>query len=96
MVVFFSTFRPHLNSACATFQVKRVNLHLRNDVRQIYIYINMKIPPLYSLVWGSLRLAPISFCCSAPKDLLKLTNAIFYFHFFITLYVHELAYTKDT
>ena len=36
--MFFSIFRPHLNSACATFRVKRVNLHLRNDVRQIYIY----------------------------------------------------------
>ena len=36
MVVFFSIFRPHLNSACAAFRVKRVNLHLRNDVRQIY------------------------------------------------------------
>ena len=37
-VVFFSIFRPHLNSACATFRVKRVNLHLQNDVRQIHIY----------------------------------------------------------
>ena len=36
MVVFFSIFRPHLNSACAAFRVKRVNLHLWNDVQQIY------------------------------------------------------------
>ena len=39
--VFFSIFRLHLNSACAMFRVKRVNLHLRNDVRQIiYTYEN--------------------------------------------------------
>ena len=53
----FQIFRIHLNSACATFQV-RVNLHLRNDVRWIIYY--MENPPFNSLVWGSLRLAPIS------------------------------------
>ena len=52
----FSIFCPHLNSACAMFRVKRVNLHLRNAVRQIY----MKIAPFNSVVWGSLRLAPIT------------------------------------
>ena len=35
--VFFLIFCPHLNPACAMFWVKRVNLNLWNDVRQIYI-----------------------------------------------------------
>ena len=37
-----------------------MNWHLRNDVQQIYIHNNMKIQPFESLVWGSLRLAPIT------------------------------------
>ena len=44
MVVFFSIFRPHLNSARATFQVKRVNLYLWNMYdRYIYIYENSTV-----------------------------------------------------
>ena len=57
-----SIFCPHLNSACSMFRVKSVNCHSRNDVRWIiYIYIYMKNPPFDSLVWGSLRLAPITY-----------------------------------
>ena len=39
----FSIFHPH-GSACAMFRVKRVNLHLRNDINtaDIYIYIREK------------------------------------------------------
>ena len=40
--MFFSIFRPHLNSACATF--RRVNLHLRNDIRQIYNWGSLRSP----------------------------------------------------
>ena len=40
--VLFSIFRLHLNLANTTFQVKRVNLHLQNDVRWI-IYNVWKI-----------------------------------------------------
>ena len=43
------------------FRLKEFNLHLRNNVRQIYnIYIYMKNPPFHSLVWDSFRLAPIT------------------------------------
>ena len=38
---------------------KNINRGTYDRYIYIYIYINMKIPPLYSLVWGSLRLAPI-------------------------------------
>ena len=44
-------------------RVKRVELAFTEYVRTadiyIYIYIYMKNPPFDSLVWGSLRLAPI-------------------------------------
>ena len=41
------------------FRLKEFNLHLRNNVRQIY-NIYMKNPPFHSLVWDLLRLAPIT------------------------------------
>ena len=40
----------------------RVRVHWTYDVRYIHIYIR-KIPPFNSLVWGSLRLAPINNLC---------------------------------
>ena len=34
----FSTFHSHMNSGSAKFRVKRVNLHLRNDVQYIRLH----------------------------------------------------------
>ena len=44
-------------AACKKFWVKRVSACIYGTTYDRYIY--MKIPPFDSLVWGSLRLAPI-------------------------------------
>ena len=48
-------------AACAMFRVKRVSTCIYGTTYDRYIiYIYMKIPPFDLLVWGSLRLAPIT------------------------------------
>ena len=64
--MFFSIFRPHSTDRCAHFRIKRVNLHLQNNVSR-HIYIHMKNPPFNLVVWGSLRLAPNIFRCYEAK-----------------------------
>ena len=54
-------FHPHLNSACAMFRVKRVNCHLRNDVRWIiYIYIYEK---------STVQLASVGLAQARPNNI---------------------------
>ena len=65
--VFFLIFRPHLNSACAMFRVKIVNLHLQNNVRQIYIW--------------TVRLASVGLAQALPKKehcLVKVSIRLYY------------------
>ena len=84
MVVFFSIFRPHLNSACAAFRVKRVNLHLRNDVRQIYS-------------WGE---CSEPHTCGENRKLSIYIYVYIYVYMFgmcvFRIYIHPAPFVRDT